>query len=87
MDRVLRGSFHMDWRQDEQIYAAIIIYSLLCYTKLLCNLRITLLNFKRILQLNLFRTCSVLELFKPLGSVPDNMNVINKLILALIWEI
>ena len=39
-----------------QIYAALIVYLLLCYTKFLCNLGVTLQNFMRILQLNLFRT-------------------------------
>jgi hypothetical protein len=35
------------------------------------------------LQLNLFRTCTVQELFEPLGPLPDNMNVNNQLSLAL----
>jgi transposase len=66
-----------------QIYAALIVYLLLCYTKFLCNLSVTLQNFMRILQLNLFRTCSVQELFEPPGSVPDNMNVNNQLCLTM----
>lgn len=66
-----------------QIYAALIVYLLLCYTKFLCNLSVTLQNFMRILQLNLFRTCSLQELFEPPGPVPDNMNVNNQLRLAL----
>jgi hypothetical protein len=66
-----------------QIYAALIVYLLLCYTKFLCNLSVTLQNFMRILQLNLFRTCSVQELLEPPGPVPDNMNVNNQLCLAL----
>jgi hypothetical protein len=66
-----------------QIYAALIVYLLLCYTKFLCNLSVTLQNFMRILQLNLFRTCSLQELFEPPGPVPDNMNVNNQLCLAL----
>jgi hypothetical protein len=66
-----------------QIYAALIVYLLLCYTKFLCNLSVTLQNFMRILQLNLFRTCSLQELFEPPGSVPDNMNVNNQLCLTL----
>jgi hypothetical protein len=65
-----------------QIYAALIVYLLLCYTKFLCNLSVTLQNFMRILQLNLFRTCSLQELFEPPGPVPDNMNVNNQLCLA-----
>jgi len=66
-----------------QIYAALIVYLLLCYTKFLCNLSVTLQNFMRILQLNLFRTCSLRELFEPPGPVPDNMHVNNQLRLAL----
>jgi hypothetical protein len=66
-----------------QIYAALIVYLLLCYTKFLCNLSVTLQNFMRILQLNLFRTCTVQELFEPPGPVPDNMNINNQLCLAL----
>ena len=66
-----------------QIYAALIVYLLLCYTKFLCNLSVTLQNFMRILQLNLFRTCPVQELFEPPGPVPHNMNVNNQLGLAL----
>jgi hypothetical protein len=66
-----------------QIYAALIVYLLLCYTKFLCNLSVTLQNFMRILQLNLFRTCSVQDLFEPPGPAPDNMNANNQLCLAL----
>jgi IS4 transposase len=50
-----------------QIYAALIVYLLLCYTKLLCNMSVTLQNVIRILQLNLFRTCPLQELFEPPG--------------------
>jgi len=66
-----------------QIYAALIVYLLLCYTKFLCNLGVTLQTFMRILQLNLFRTCTVQELFEPPGILPDNMNVNSQLCLAL----
>lgn len=59
------------------VYAALIVYLLLCYTKFLCNSGVTLQNLMRILQLNLFRTCSVQELFDPPGPAPDNMNVNN----------
>ena len=65
-----------------QIYAALIVYLLLSYTKFLCNLSVTLQTFMRILQLNLFRSCSFQELFDPPGPVPDNMNVNNQLTLA-----
>jgi Transposase DDE domain/Domain of unknown function (DUF4372) len=65
-----------------QIYAALIVYLLLCYTKFLCNLNVALQHFMRVLQLNLFRTCSLQELFEPPGSPSDNMNVNNQLCLA-----
>jgi IS4 transposase len=66
-----------------QIYAALIVYLLLCYTKFLCNLSVTLQNFMRVLQINLFRTCSLQELFEPPGQLPNNMCVHNQLTLAL----
>jgi len=66
-----------------QIYAALIVYLLLCYLKFMCNLSITLQSCIRILQLNLFRTCTLQELFEPPGPLPDNMNVNNQLSLAL----
>ncbi len=65
-----------------QIYAALIVYLLLCYTKFLCNLNVALQHFMRILQLNLFRTCSLQELLEPPGLLPDNMNVNNQLCLT-----
>jgi len=66
-----------------QIYAALIVYLLLCYTKFLCNLSVTLQNLMRILQLNLFRTCTLQELFEPRGPAPNNMNINNQL--CLVW--
>jgi hypothetical protein len=65
-----------------QIYAALIVYLLLCYTKFLCNLSVTLQNFMRILQLTLFRTCSLQDLFEPPGPLLNNMAVNNQLTLA-----
>jgi hypothetical protein len=65
-----------------QIYAALIVYLLLCYTKFLCNLNVALQHLMRILQLNLFRTCAVPELLEPPGPTPDNMNVNNQLYLS-----
>jgi hypothetical protein len=65
-----------------QIYAALIAYLLLCYTKFICNLSVTLQNFVRVLQLNPFRTCSLQELFNPPAQMPDNINVNNQLTLA-----
>ena len=66
-----------------QIYAALIVYLLLCYLKFLCNLSITLQNCIRILQLNLFRTCTVQELFEPPEMIADNMRNSKQLTLAL----
>jgi putative transposase len=66
-----------------QIYAALIVYLLLCYLKFLCNLSITLQNCIRILQLNLFRTCTVQELFEPPEMIADNMCHPKQLTLAL----
>ncbi|MDP1761572.1 MAG: IS4 family transposase [Deltaproteobacteria bacterium] len=66
-----------------QIYAALIVYLLLCYLKFMCNLSITLQNCIRILQLNLFRTCTVQELFEPPEMIPDNMCHPKQLTLAL----
>ncbi len=66
-----------------QIYAALIVYLLLCYLKFLCNLNITLQNCIRILQLNLFRTCTLQELFEPPETITDNMPNSKQLTLAL----
>jgi putative transposase len=66
-----------------QIYAALIVYLLLCYLKFLCNLSITLQNCIRILQLNLFRTCALQELFEPPETIADNMPNSKQLTLAL----
>ena len=66
-----------------QVYAALIVYLLLCYLKFLCNLSITLQNCIRILQLNLFRTCTFQELFEPPEMIADNMFNSKQLTLAL----
>jgi Transposase DDE domain/Domain of unknown function (DUF4372) len=66
-----------------QIYAALIVYLLLCYLKFLCNLSITLQNCIRILQLNLFRTCAVQELFRPPEMIAENLCHPKQLTLAL----
>src|SRR5208283_1371572 len=66
-----------------QIYTALIVYLLLCYLKFLCNLSITLQNCIRILQLNLFRTCTCQELFHPPEKIATNMCNSNQLTLAL----
>ena len=66
-----------------QIYAALIVYLLLCYLKFVSNLSITLQNCIRILQLNLFRTCTWQELFAPPEMIADNMCHPKQLTLAL----
>jgi len=66
-----------------QIYAALIVYLLLCYLKFMCNLSITLQNCLRLLQLNLFRTCTWQELFHPPETMPSNMCNSKQLTLAL----
>jgi IS4 transposase len=48
-----------------QIYVALIAYLLLCYFKFLSRIELSLQNLLCILQLNLFRTCSLTELFDP----------------------
>lgn len=66
-----------------QIYAALIVYLLLCYLKFMCNLNITLQNCLRILQLNLFRTCTFKELLEPPPTSTDLINDSKQLTLAL----
>jgi hypothetical protein len=67
-----------------QIYTALIVYLLLCYLKFMCNLSITLQNCIRILQLNLFRTCTLQELFEPPEPKGNNMCHPKQLNLALV---
>lgn len=66
-----------------QIYAALIVYLLLCYLKFLCNLNVTLQYFLRILQLNLFRRCSFQELLEPPEPLPKYMSDYPQLTLTL----
>ena len=66
-----------------QIYAALIVYLLLCYLKFMCNLNITLQNCIRILQLNLFRTCTIKELLEPPPASTGLINDSKQLTLAL----
>ena len=66
-----------------QIYTALIVYLLLCYLKFLCNLSITLQNLMRLLQLNLFRTCTFKELFEPPPTTTDIISDSSQLTLAL----
>jgi hypothetical protein len=66
-----------------QIYTALIVYLLLCYLKFMCNLNITLQHCIRVLQLNLFRTCTLQELFEPPEMKADNSGHFKQLTLVL----
>ena len=48
-----------------QVYVALIAYLLLCYLKFLCRLGLSLQQLARLLQLNLFRRCTLQELLEP----------------------
>jgi putative transposase len=48
-----------------QIYVALIAYLLLCLFKYLSKISVSLQSLLRVIQLNLFRRCSLGELFKP----------------------
>ena len=48
-----------------QIYVALIAYLLLCLFKYLSKVSVGMQNLLRVIQLNLFRKCSLEELFKP----------------------
>ena len=66
-----------------QIFVALMVYLLLCYLKFLCNLGITLQNLMRLLQLNLFRTCTFKELYEPPPASTDIFSYPKQLTLAL----
>jgi len=66
-----------------QIFVALMVYLLLCYLKFLGNLGITLQNLMRLLQLNLFRTCTFKELFEPPPTTTDIISDSKQLTLAL----
>ena len=53
-----------------QIYVALIAYLLLCYIKFLCNIDMSLQRLLQLLQLNLFRRCTMQELIQP----PEKQN-------------
>lgn len=60
-----------------QIYVALIAYLLLCMFKFMSNISAGLQNLIRVVQLNLFRTCSLEELFEP-PPKDSNKTIINK---------
>ena len=53
-----------------QVYVALVAYLLLCMQKFLSNISHGLQSIIRVIQINLFRRCSIEELFKP----PSNIN-------------
>ena len=58
-----------------QIYVALIAYLLLYLFKYLSKVSVSLQNLLRVIQLNLFRKCSLKELFKPSPIDTANNNV------------
>ena len=60
-----------------QIYVALIAYLLLCMFKYLSKIPASLQSILRVIQLNLFRRCSLEELFEP-PPPRTNKNNINK---------
>ena len=56
----------------EQIHVALIAYLLLCLFKYLSKISVSLQNLLRVIQLNLFRRCSLRELFEPPPMDADN---------------
>lgn len=55
-----------------QVYVALIAYLLLCMFKFMAKISVSLQNLLRVIQLNLFRRCSLKELFEP---PPDNRQI------------
>lgn len=60
-----------------QIYVALIAYLLLYLLKYLSKVSVSLQNLLRVIQLNLFRKCSLKELFKP-PPIDTAINNVNK---------
>lgn len=66
-----------------QIYIALIAYLLLCMFKFMSKVLVSLQNLIRVVQLNLFRTCSLEELFEPPPKSVNKINVNRQLQLSL----
>ena len=63
-----------------QVYVALIAYLLLCYLKFLCRLGLSLQQLAQLLQLNLFRHCTIQKLLQPPGfnnQLTHNNNQLN----------
>ena len=65
-----------------QVYVALIAYLLLCYLKFLCRLGLSLQQLAQLLQLNLFRRCTIQELLQPPGSINDIDRKYNQLFMS-----
>ena len=48
-----------------QVYVALIAYLLLCMFKFMAKISVSLQSLLRVIQLNMFRRCSLKELFEP----------------------
>ena len=62
-----------------QIYVALIAYLLLCMFKYLSKISVGLQNLIRVIQLNLFRRCTLEELFEPPPHKKLNNNIYRQL--------
>ena len=65
-----------------QVYVALIAYLLLCYLKFRCRLGLSLQQLAQLLQLNLFRRCTIQELLEPSTDPTTFVNHNNQLTLA-----
>jgi hypothetical protein len=65
-----------------QIFVALISYLLLCMFKYLSKIPASLQNLIRVIQLNLFRKCSLEELFEPPPLKLNNDNINKQLMLS-----
>lgn len=65
-----------------QIYVALIAYLLLCMFKYLSKIPVGLQNLIRVIQLNLFRRCTLKELFEPLPPKKLNHSINRQLSIA-----
>ena len=65
-----------------QIYVALIAYLLLCMFKFLSKISVSLQNLIRVIQLNLFRRCTLEELFEPPPKVINKKHINKQLTLT-----
>ena len=62
-----------------QIYVAMIAYLILSFLKFLSGIAVSLQNLHRVIQFNLFRTCTLRELFEPPSDRSFNVKNENQL--------